>query len=84
MVERGMYISVFYFLCYVKEISTDMLEEQVSDERDPDLNEAEDIRMEDISEERWRDIADYGEGKINIHALMWYVYTIEKEELIKI
>ena len=30
MFERGMYIPVFYSLCYVKEISMDMLEEQVS------------------------------------------------------
>ena len=30
MFERGMYLSVFYSLCYVKEISMDMLEEQVS------------------------------------------------------
>ena len=34
----GMYFYGFYFLCYVKEISTDMLEEQVSEERDPGLN----------------------------------------------
>ena len=27
MFVRGMYLSVFYFLCYVKEISTDLLEE---------------------------------------------------------
>ena len=38
---------MFYCLCYAKEISTDMLEEQVSEERDPDLNEEEDILMED-------------------------------------
>ena len=37
--EKGMYFSVFYFLCYVKDISTDMLEEQVLEERYPDLNE---------------------------------------------
>ena len=47
MFERGMYFYVSYCLCYVKDISMDMLEEQVSEERDPDLNEEEDIRMED-------------------------------------
>ena len=36
--EKGMYLSVFYCLCYVKYIPIDMLEEQVSEERDPDLN----------------------------------------------
>ena len=28
--KRGMYLSVFYFLCYVKDISTDMSEKQIS------------------------------------------------------
>ena len=31
MFQRNIYLSVFYFLCYVMEISTDMLEEQVSE-----------------------------------------------------
>ena len=39
MFERGMHFSVFYCLCCVKEISMDVLEEQVSEERDPELNE---------------------------------------------
>ena len=51
MFEGVIYFSVLYFLCYFKEISTDILEEQVSEEIDPDLNEEEDIRMEDITEE---------------------------------
>ena len=32
-----MYLYVFYYLCYVKEISTDMLGEQVLEERDLEL-----------------------------------------------
>ena len=32
---------MFNFLCFVKEISTDMLEKQVSKERDPDRNASE-------------------------------------------
>ena len=48
MFERGMYFSVFYCLCYVKDIPTDMLEEYVSDNRDLDPYEDEDIRMEVI------------------------------------
>ena len=46
MFERGTYFSVFCWLCYVKAISMDMLDEQVSENRDLDLNEEEDIRME--------------------------------------
>ena len=34
-----------------------MSEEQVSEERDPDLNEEDDTRMDDIREEHWRDVA---------------------------
>ena len=40
-----MYLFVFYCLCYVKDISTDMSEDQVAEERDPGLNEEEDIRL---------------------------------------
>ena len=61
----------------------DMFEEKVLGERYPDLNEDEDIRIEDIMKKNWRDVANYGENKINIHALRWYIYTIQKEEFIK-
>ena len=40
------------------DISTDMLEDQVAEERDPDLNEEEDIRLDEIREEHLRDVAD--------------------------
>ena len=82
MFEIGMYFYLFYCLCCVKEISTDMLEEQVSEERDSDLNEEEDTRMEDNREEHWRYVAEDDEDKKKIHYLMWEVYTIDKEELI--
>ena len=39
------------------DIYSDMLEEQVSEERYLDLNEGEDIRMDDIFEEHLRDVA---------------------------
>ena len=39
MFQRGMHLLVCYCLCYVMDISADMLEEQVSEERDPDLIE---------------------------------------------
>ena len=56
-----MYFSVFYCLCYEMDISTDMLEEQVSEEIDPDLNEEEDIRMDDHRGENLRDVAEEGD-----------------------
>ena len=43
-------LSVFYFLCYVVDISIDVLEEQLAEERDPDRNEEEDIRLDEIRE----------------------------------
>ena len=46
----GLYLSVFYCLCYDTNISTNMLEYQVAEERDPDLNEKEDIRLDEIRE----------------------------------
>ena len=78
MFERGMYFSVFYCLCYVKEIPTDMLEVKSSYKRDPDLNEDEDIRMEVSRGEHWMDVADDGEDKSKSHALRWDLYTREK------
>ena len=38
-------IFFFYCLCYVKDVYTYMSEDQVSEERDMDLNEEEDIRL---------------------------------------
>ena len=47
MFERGMYLSFFYCFCYVKEISMDILEEQMSEDSQTYLNGGWDIRMED-------------------------------------
>ena len=69
MFEIYMYFYVFYCLCYVKELSIDMLEGKVSDERDPKLNEEEDIIMEDSREEKWRNVCEYGKDKSKIRAL---------------
>ena len=46
MFVKGVYLSIFYCLCYDTDISTDILEEQVVEERDPDLNKMEDIRFD--------------------------------------
>ena len=58
MFEISMYLYVFYCLCYVKEMSTDFLEEQVSEERDPDLNEEEGIKMDEIRDKHWIYVAE--------------------------
>ena len=38
MFVNGTYFSIFYCLYYEMDVSTDISEEQVSEERDPDLN----------------------------------------------
>ena len=47
----------------------------MAEERDPDLNEEEDIILDSISGDHWRDVAEEVEDKNNIHALRWYVYV---------
>ena len=60
------------------DISTDISEDQVTEERDPELNEKEDIRFEKIREDNWRDLAEENDDKKKIHALRWDVYVKEK------
>ena len=79
---KGVHLSVFYCLCYDTHINTDYSEEQVVEERDPDLNGMEDIRFDEIREDHWRDLAEGNDNKKKIHALRWYVYVKEKGELI--
>ena len=83
MFVKGMYLSLFYCLCYEMNIFTDMLEEQVLEERDTDLNEDEDIRVDNIRDKHWRDVSEECDDKKNICALRWEVYVKYKEELIK-
>ena len=64
---------VYICFCYGTDRSTYMLEDQVTEERDPDLNEEEDIILDEIREEHRRDIAEVGDDKKNIHALRWEV-----------
>ena len=61
-----------------------MSEDQVSEERDPDLNGEEDIRMDVIKGDHWRYVYEEGGDKKNINALMWEIYVKDKEESIKI
>ena len=51
MFVNGIYLYVFYWLCYELDLSIDKLEEQVLEERDLDLNEEEDTIMDAIREE---------------------------------
>ena len=69
MFVKGMYLSVFYCLCYDTDISTNILEEQVAEERYPDLNEKEDIWFDEIQGDHWRDIAEENDDKKKIHAM---------------
>ena len=50
----------------------------MSEERDPDLNEEEDIRLDEIREEHWMDDAEEGDDKKKIHSLRWEFYVKEK------
>ena len=83
MFVKGMYLFAIYCLCYDTDISTDMSDDQVVEERDTDLNEKQDIRLDEIREENWRGVADEGDDKKNIHALRWQVYVKQKEDMIK-
>ena len=77
-----MYLSVFYCLCYAKDRYKYVSEDQVTEERDTDLNEEEDVRLDAFREDHWRDVAEEGENKKKVNALRWEVYIKEKEELI--
>ena len=77
-----MYLSVFYCLCYDTNLTTDYSEEQVVEERYPDLDEMDVIRFDKIWEDHWRDLAEESNNKKKIHALRWCVYVNEKEEII--
>ena len=83
MFGKVMCFSVFYCLCQAKDISTYMSEDPVAEERDPDLNEEEDIILDAISEDHWRDVSKKGDDKKNVHALRWGVYVKDNEQLIK-
>ena len=52
------------------------------EERDPDLDEMDDIRFDGIWEDHWRDLAEERNDQKKILALRWCVYIKEKEELI--
>ena len=83
MFGKYVYLFVFYCLCYVKDISTYMSQDQVLEDRDPYLNKEENIRMDVIREEHQRDVAEEGYDKNKMYVLRWDIYVKEKDELIK-
>ena len=48
------------------------------EEREPYLNDEEDIIMADSMEDHWRYVAEDGEDKSKIHSLRWGLYTKDK------
>ena len=53
------------------------------EERYPYLNKEEEIIMEDIREDNWRDVFEDANDKKKIHALRLEIYVKYQEELIK-
>ena len=83
MFERFIYLSILYCLCLVNERSIDMLEDQVLEDRYPDLMEEEDIRTDDSREKHWWEVAEKNDGnRSKFHAMRWEVYIKCNEKLI--
>ena len=77
-------MSIFYCLCFVEDISPDIAEEEVMEEKDPDLQCEENFRVSDDSYEKWKEVEEEDNdemGKVNYQRLD--VQTKEKEDLIK-
>ena len=58
MFGNGVYLSVLYCLCYEMNVSADIQEDQLSEEKDQGLNEDEDIRIGEIRNNYGRDVAE--------------------------
>ena len=69
--KRYVFVCAFYCLYYDTVISTYIPEDRVAEERDPDLNEEEDIRLDEIREEHCRDVSEEDDEKNKIHAMRW-------------
>ena len=83
MFGRGVYLSVFYCLYCVKQMSTNFSQDQMSEERYLDLNQEEGIRLDEIREEHWGGFAEGVGYKKKIRSLRWDVYVKEKQDLIR-
>ena len=83
MFGKCMDLYVFYCLCYVYDVYTDISEDQVVEERETELNEEEDIIVDAIREEHCRDVSEEGDNKKKMYAPRWEIHVKEKEWLIK-
>ena len=66
-----MCICLCFIVFYVTDISIDMSEKQVAEERDPDLNEEEHIRLDAMRKDHWSYVAEEGDDKKKICFLRW-------------
>ena len=54
MFEKGIYLYILYFLCFVEDISVNMEENQVMEETCSDLEGEDYFRIYDDREENWK------------------------------
>ena len=84
MFEEGMNFSVFYCFCFVNEISTDMLEEQLKEENTLTFIRR---RISFFFDDRWKNwknvIEDNNEYTGKVHDLRWKLHMKEMEYFIK-
>ena len=81
---KGMYLSIFYCLCFVDEVSIHIAEKQETEERYPDLKWEEDFRIYNDMEGHWKEVDKQDNyDRVKVNALRWEVYIKDKEELIK-
>ena len=55
----------------------------MSEEIYPYLNEEEDIRIDEIWNEHWRDVAEESENNKKVQTLRWEIYVKYKEDSIR-
>ena len=55
----------------------------MAEERDPDLNEEEDIRLDEIREKHWRYVDEKSNNTKKINALWWELYVKWNQKLMK-
>ena len=72
--KEVMYVSVFYCICFCVDRLTNMLKEQLREERYPDLNMGEDITLSENRENHWKDyVEENNNDKGKVRSLSWEV-----------
>ena len=72
--------SIFYCLCFIEEISVNIADKIVMEQRDPNIEQEEDFSIYNDREEHWKEVEEkknLERGKF--HALLWQVYMKQKE-----